>query len=678
MPFGEVQLIPGIDVEKTPTLNKAGISDGNLIRWREGLVEKIGGWAKFYPLSVGSIPRDLHAWQDINNVDHLSVGATQSLAVITTGVLQTITPQKTTTNTAPNFSTVINTPVVTIVDSNIVSPTTNNSVFIAVPVSIGGLLLQGLYKITANINTTTYQIDAGVNATATVNNAGTVPTFTTATGSSAVIVNEIGHGLIVGESASFLVSTSVGGTAVSGTYLVQSSADADHYTISVTPPATGIATVSENGGNVQFIYYIAIGPQAAGQPYGAGPYGTTGGYGLGTAAPVGPGTPITAVDWTSDNWGEILISCPQGGGIYQWAPDSGFQTAQLLPNAPISNTGIFLAMPLQMVIAFGSSFSGVPNPLGINWCASGDFADWIPTSANQAGGYQIPSGSRIVGGRQASQQGLIWTDVDLWSMQYVGYPNVFGFSKIMIGCGLIGGHAHGVLGSTVYWMSQKQFFTMAAGGAPKPMPCTVWDYVFQNLDTVNAYKIRCKPNSQFGTIGWEFPSLSGGTGENDSYVEYNTVEGEWTKGQYPGSGRSAWIDQSVFGPPIAANPQGIIYQHEVGYDGDGAPINPTFTTGYFVIASGEDFCFLDQFIPDFKYGLNGAAQTANLLVTLYAVDYPTDTPRIYGPYPVNTSQRYFMPRIRGRQIAMQAQSQDAGSFWRLGLARYRYALDGRR
>ena len=118
-------------------------------------------------------------------------------------------------------------------------------------------------------------------------------------------------------------------------------------------------------------------------------------------------------------------------------------------------------------------------------------------------------------------------------MQYLGYPNVFGFSKIMTGCGLIGLQAAGILGSTVYWMSQEQFFQMPAGGAPSAMPCTVWDYIFQNLDTANAYKVRVAPNSQFGTIAWHFPSLSGGTGENDSYVEFNAIEGEWTFGKYP-------------------------------------------------------------------------------------------------------------------------------------------------
>ncbi len=760
MAFAALKLVPGFDVEKTPTLNQAGISEGNLVRWREGLVEKIGGWVRFYPFSIGSIPRDLHAWQDINSVDHLSIGATAGLLVITNGNSQTITPQVTTTNTPPNLAMTSGSNVVTIVDSNITGPTTNNSVFFATPVWLCGVVLEGLYKITANLSSHSYQIAAGALATfsttthtvtmtnanpgvvswashgltagtpvffsttgalptnvtpfktyfvlaaglasgafefsdvpggtpidttsgaqsgvqTAVANGGCVPIFTTTINSASVNVQVDAHGLGIGEATDFLASTSVGGATIEGSYLVQSVTDADNYSISVTPTATSSATALMNSGNVRYIYYIAIGPQAQAKPYGAGPYGADA-YGVGSAAPSGPGTPITAVDWTEGNWGEILVACPQGGGIYQWSPDSGFQTAQLISNAPIANAGMFVAMPYQIIVAYGSSFTGVAKPLEINWCTVGDFTDWTPSSANQAGGHVIPTGSAIVGGLQAPQQGLIWTDIDLYTMQYVGPPNVFGFTKIMSGCGLIGSHACGQLGSSIYWMSQQQFFSMASGGAPRAMPCSVWDYVFQDLDMDNAYKIRCKPNSNFGTIGWEFPSLSRGTGENDSYVEYNAIEGEWTTGAYPQTGRSAWIDQSLLGPPIAGTPTGLIYQHEVGYNGDDAALLPYFQTGFFVIGEGEDFYFVDQFIPDFKYGTQAGTQGAQLLVTLLVVDFPGAAPVQKGPYTINAAKKYITTRCRGRQLAFKVQSADLNSFWRIGLSRYRYGPAGRR
>ncbi len=76
MPFGAVKLVPGLNFERTPTANEAGYSQTQLIRYRDGLAQKYGGWANFYPLSVGGIPRALHAWQDLNQVKRLALGTT--------------------------------------------------------------------------------------------------------------------------------------------------------------------------------------------------------------------------------------------------------------------------------------------------------------------------------------------------------------------------------------------------------------------------------------------------------------------------------------------------------------------------------------------------------------------------------------------------------------------------
>ena len=750
MDFGEVRLAPGVQTELTQTLNTTGIFSANLIRWKQGLVEKIGGWVRYYLFGIGSIPRDLHPWQDLDGTDRLGVGATQSLDVITDGVLVDITPQTTTTNTPPDFATTTSSATVTITDTNISNMTTNNAVFIRTPVAIGGLVLFGLYPITAVLSTHVYQITASSNATETtgitnisaitnanpgvvttstnhglsngdlvyisgvtgmtqVNGflftvAGVTPTtfqlsgvnttaygvytgggtvnpavmrqITVSNGSAVVQVVAEDHGLAIGGSTSFLVPTTVGGVVIQNEYIVQDVVDANDYTINAATTGTSTETKFENSGNVQFLYYIAVGPQPAAQPYGSGVYGG-GTYGVGNSAPSGTGTPITANDWTQVNWGEILLACPQGGGIYQWRPNTGFQNAQLVATAPSINAGIFIAMPYQILIAYGSSKNGSSNPLQVSWCTIGDYTDWVTLETNTAGNYQIPSGSEVVGGLSVPQQQLLWTDIELWSMQFISFPNTFGFSKIMGGCGLIGSHAMGVLGSTIYWMSQQQFFKMAAGGAPVQMPCSVWDFIFQNLDTANAWKIRCSPNSLFNTISWQFPSL-GGSGENDKYVEFNEVEGEWTTGEWPTTGRSAWCDQSLLGPPIGGTPSGLIYQHEMGYDADGAAMNPIFTTGYFVVGKGEEFAFIDQFIPDFKWGLFGGAQNANIQVTINVVNYPGDTPRSYGPYTVTAAKQYVSTRLRGRQVSLTVQSADTGSFWRLGLFRYRYARAGRR
>jgi hypothetical protein len=669
-----LRVVPGFDSQRTPALAEAGIIGGQFIRWRDGIPEKLGGWAKFFASSMGSIPRGLCAWQDINGNYRLAVGSVSSLKMLTGGSAQDITPQQTVTNTSPNFSTVINTPTVTIIDSNISNPTINNAVFIETPVSVGGIVLFGIYPIATIISSTSYTITAASNATATVNNAGAVPSFNTTNNSATVQVTLNNHGLVQGQTTGFLVSTTVGGVTISGSYIVQAPVATNTFNIVVNGLATSTTSGSENAGNVRTLYYIALGPQSPYSGYGANTYGT-GGWGTGSGAPAGAGTPITATDWWLVNFGEVLIANPTSGAIYQWGPESAFQNAPVISQAPAMANGIFLAQPQQIIVAWGASSNGIPNPLRLAWCDAGNFLQWTPTSSNFAGGYTIPRGSKIVGAMQAVAEFLVWTDLSVWSGQYVGQAlGVFSIIEVMTGCGLIGPKAAGVLGEVAYWMSQKEFFAKAAGGPPQPLPCRVRDFIFQNLDPNNVSKIRCFTNAAFHEVGWFFPSLSGGSGENDSYVKYNAIDNEWDTGPL---GRSAWTDQSVLGTPIGGATNGFIYQHEVGYDMDGAAMNPQIQTGTFRLADGEDFQLVDYVIPDFRYGPLGGAQNANLLLTFQVVEFPSDTQVTAGPFTATSTTPIIEPRLRGRDMSVLIQSQDLGSFWRGGLLRYRTAPDGR-
>src|SRR6266576_1514945 len=101
MSYGSVTLIPGVNVERTPTLLQAGYSASSLIRFKDSLAQKLGGWVRFFNSTIAGIPRALHAWQDLNQVNHLAVGTTTQFNVITSGNLKPITPQTKTTNPAP-------------------------------------------------------------------------------------------------------------------------------------------------------------------------------------------------------------------------------------------------------------------------------------------------------------------------------------------------------------------------------------------------------------------------------------------------------------------------------------------------------------------------------------------------------------------------------------------------
>lgn len=683
MAFGSVRLIPGVNVERTPTLNEAGYSQSNLIRFKDSLAQKYGGWTKFYPLVVAGVPRDLHAWDDLNSTGWLSVGTTTQLAVISNGTLAAITPQQLVSDFTPDFSTTSGSAIVDIVDPNIDTVTTYDSIFFNTPISVGGLILSGLYPISLVTGAHSYQIVASANATATVANGGAVPVFTTTASSAIVGVKLDDHNLSVGSIIIFPISTTGDDVTIMGAYPVTSVTDANNFTITASTQATAGATFSMNGGDAELIYNISLGPPPPGVGYGLGGYGT-GGYGTGVANPVQQGTPITATDWSSDNWGEILVAAPSGGGIYYWKPNGGFVNAQLITEAPSFVGGIFVSTSQQILVAWGASLDETTNggigvqqdPMLVAWSDVSNFFEWRPLSSTQAGNFRIPIGSEIRGGMAVANQNFIWTDLDLWAMNYIGYPETYGFNKIGSGAGLASAKAAQQLRGGVYWMGQSNFYRYAGNGV-EVIPCPVWDAVFQNLNVDFIKNVRAMPNTPFNEVGWLYPSLASTNGECDSYVKMNITEpgAPWDVGSLA---RSAWIDQSIFGPPIGASANGVIYQHETTNNADGQPLIPSFTTGYFEIAEGEDFAFIDQVLPDFKWGTYAGDQTAQVQLTFNVVNFPGDTPNVYGPYTVTQATKFISTRFRGRQMSITVQSIDQNSFWRLGRVRYRYSAQGRR
>ena len=160
---------------------------------------------------------------------------------------------------------------------------------------------------------------------------------------------------------------------------------------------------------------------------------------------------------------------------------------------------------------------------------------------------RLPKGSKIVSCIQGPQQGIVWSDLGAWAMQYVGPPYVYQFNEIGNGCGLISRKAAASMNGIVYWMGQSQFFRLGGSGV-ETIRCPIWDVIFQDLDTDNLDKIRIAPNSRFGEISWFYPTKSNG-GEINAYVKYNIALDAWDFGTLT---RTAWINESVLGPPIGA------------------------------------------------------------------------------------------------------------------------------
>lgn len=565
---------------------------------------------------------------------------------------------------------------------------------------------------TSITTTTSYGGTVNVN----VQYGGLTPSFAVTSGSKKVTVTLQNHGYSDNDTFNIPISTTVGGITLFGLYTV-SNAVQNSFDIFADTEATSSTSGSENGGAlyIDILSSVTNATLQTNYVYGGGVY-NAGAYGSGeSGGSYNIGDKIIATDWSLDNWGSVLMGNPKNGPIYYWQPvGSNAQNLSYAPNSPIYNTGIFVAMPQRQIIAYGSSFSNIQDPLLVRWCEVEDFTIWQGTANNQAGSYRLPTGSRIVGGIQASQQGLLWTDLDLWSMTYIGPPLIYGFNKIGANAGLISQKAAGQMNGIVYWMGQKQFYKLAAEGVV-PIPCPVWDQVFQNLypgtdENGNPYtdRIRCAPNSQFNEIVWYFPAhyinaanpssvirfsnKTLGTGEVNAFVKYNVLLDQWDYGyQDPNSetvltGRTAWIDQSVLGPPIGAasgtsvNPAStnfITYQHETSNDANGVALPASFITGYANISEADNMIFLDQVWPDMKWSFVDEPPLAALQMTFYVTNYPGEEPREYGPYAITQNTDYLSVRMRGRYIAIKVSSEDLGSFWRLGAIRYRFQPDGK-
>jgi hypothetical protein len=674
MPLTSVQLKPGVNTMMTLAQNESGISLSNLVRYQQSMIQKYGGWSQYYPVAIGSTIKELWGWEGLTGNMYLGVGATQSLSVIFSGANVNITPQTRTSNNTPSLSIstaagVQNT--VTVVDPNS-SAGNLTSVYFNTPIAVGNLLINGAYHINTALTSSSYTIISSVAATTTVSSGGTLPFFTVTGGSPTITVTLSNNNFQVGTGLyqQFIAPTNLGGITIQGPYAITTIIDSTNFAINAINQASSNATGSMNGGNAQIVYYYTQGaPGSLG--YGLGGYGLFG-YGSGAPAPSATGTPITATDWSLANWGEALLACPSGGPIYVWSANAGLQTADVVTFGPFFNGGIFVSQPQQILVAWGSVQStGVRDQLIVRWSDALDYTNWQVNSQTWAGSFKIPTGSVIKGGIQSAQQGIIWTDIDCYVMQNVGQPIVFGFQRVGSGCGLVGQHATGVLNGYAYWMSFANFFVLGPNGV-EPITCSVWNFVFQNIDTLNFSKVRCAINSLFNEVAWFFPAL-GGTGQNTLYAKYNILEQEW---DYGALGRSAWIDVTVLGNPIGADLAGIIWQHEIGYNAGTVAIDSSFQTGYWSIADGNQIAFVDWIIPDMTFSAYGSGITANLNLTFFAADYEGGPIRTYGPFQFNNTTQYINTRIRGRFMSMKVEGNDLNTFWRLGRIRYRYAPDG--
>lgn len=647
-------LRPGINTQASQTANEGGWSMSNLVRWKDGFLEKVGGWARLFATQLTGATRGIHAYQDLDANKYLLLGASGSLQIYSAGALRSFPMPGAQTNLLSPWMAVTNGLTLTTVTYNSHPFNTGDYISFPIPIQVGAG--QSFYPGTAyqvtktGVNTFTFVADRAATATTT---GGTSAAFIqSGAGSTDIAVSFGAHGKIAGDTWTIyrtLTFTITGQQLLPGNYLISSVGGATSLTISTSLVGTG-------SGSSQEIGAVAL------WGYGVLQYNAS--------------TFTAANHWFIDNLGENMVACFTGGPFYQWSPPLTSSPAlNTIAAAPSISAGLLVAMPQAQVICFGADSAGVQDPLLLRWSDAGDTGTWTAASTNQAGSYRLSRGSRIVGAIQAPQATLIWTDLDVWVMQYVGPPFIYSFSIVGSGCGLISAKARAVLGGITYWMSTKGFFQLGSGGGAVRLPCDVWDMVFADLDTANEYKCWAWPNSLFNEVWFFYPSSSGGTGEVDKYVKV-TLGGTAPLWDYGSLVRTAGLDQSGFGYPLAVDGNRRVQQHESGYDNDTVAMSGVYAeSGYIDLAEGTDILVMDQIIPDLKwFGSNGG-----VTLTVKTKDYPSDSAVSHGPFSVTNETPIVPVRARARLAAFRIDwIAKTGFAARMMALRYRWRAGGRR
>jgi hypothetical protein len=383
-------------------------------------------------------------------------------------------------------------------------------------------------------------------------------------------------------------------------------------------------------------------------------YGTYGSFAFGIARP-DLGSVVPAATWTMDTWGEYLVACSDADGkLYEWQLGfSGPTLAAAITNAPTSCAAVMTTAE-RFVFALGAS----GNPRKVAWCDQENNTVWTPSTTNQAGDFDLQTVGSLKCGKRVRGLNLLFTDVDVHASAYIGAPYVHSFEKVGSGCGVISSQAVAAIDTAAMWMSRSGFWVY--DGYVKPLASDVGDYVFENINYTQASKIYAVHNSKYGEITWFYPSSQ--SNENDSYVTYNYREGHWAIGSM---GRTAGTDRGVFTNPLMVASDGYVYEHEVGFDYDGASVYAE--TGPIEVGTGDTVMSVRQVIPD--------EQTlGEVQVSFKTRMYPTSTESTFGPY---TAAEPTDVRFSARQVKVRYTGNVLAD-WRVGVTRLEAVASGLR
>ena len=704
MPLSLLKYNPGI--VKDITEYSAGKNgpfwvDGDLIRFKNGYAEKLGGWQKEQinaldtagsitniETTITGIARRMVYWRAFaDGEDRLAVGTHNHLYIVENGALYDITPLRDETNAATTTTEALDDSETAIDLTSVTGFKTAGAVLIGTEVitytGISTLTLTGCTR--GADSTTAAAHDSGAVVTQIL-----IDPITTADESTTVTITDTGHGATTGDWVVLSGAAATGGVTAADLnsmagYQV-TVLTVNTYTITV--PSAATSTVSAGGGNAVVIKYLVgisggLGAQSSDPALGWG----VGGWGLeGWGQPRSASASDVSLDnssWNLSLWGEDLIATVRNGAIYYWDTSAGTNNRAVLVSSLASADSVptiarvtTVSFPDRHFIAGGcTSYStGNVDDMLVRWSTQEDFTNFKPTSTNTAGDQRLQIGTKIVAIVNAREETIISTDEAIYGMTFVGAPFIFSFRLLATDAGAAGLNTMISVDGNVMWMGKRNFFRY--DGIVKELPCSVQYYVFDRMQNRYIDKVVVGHNKRFKEVTWFYVSNDNTAGttnpENDSYVTYNYAENAWTVGTMD---RTVWNDS--FGAktePFAFDPDGYLYNHETGTSDNGAAMT-SFIEGSprEITADGTELYMVDKVVPDVTMSAN-----TNLFLYMNTRKYPNATETTKGPFTITSSTEKVSTRAKGRQIALKFESTGATDEWTLGDFRANVRGDGMR
>jgi hypothetical protein len=646
----------------------------------------------------------LHPWIALDGSNFLGVGTHLKYYINEGGAYNDITPIRFTTSAGDvTFSASANT-----LSAGI------DAVVDTIPLtSASGFPASGRIKIDNEI--ITYALVSGNNLTGCVrgvdNTVAASHASSAAVTCATIIVTDPDHGALENDFVTYSGAATLGGVITADvlnqeyevTYVINSSSyQIEARTVSTINSITTTSGINQtyvfatsadsgNGGSsVVGTYQINTGLDTTivGTGWGAGTW-SRGAWGSGASLAT---SGQTLRIWSHDNFGEDLIINVRDGDIFYWDKTNGLanravELASLAgaSSAPTIAKQVMVSDRDRHVIAFGCDSElepGVQDPLLIRFSDQENITQWQSRVDNTAGDLRIGSGSKIITAVETRQQILVFTDVSLHAMQFLGPPFTFGINAISENITIASPLAAIAVEDNVYWMGAEEFY--AYGGAVQRIPCSVRDYVFTNINNDQLEKVTAGLNTAFSEVTWFYPSAN--SSENDSYVTYNYDQKIWYYGLMS---RTCWLDRGVNNDPLAASPDHYLYFQEIGFD-DGSTSPATGITSYIEssqmdLGEGDQFAFMRRLIPDLTFR-NSTSPSPQATMTLKVRNFPggnylsSDSRSVVktASIPVEQFTEQVFVRLRGRSFAFRIESEDTGVGWRLGSPRVDVRPDGRR